>query len=229
MTQKPGCGVSAPKVEVMAQASTDKQVAPGQACAVVSQRVWTIPNVLSFLRLTGVPLFLILILQHRDLAALILLAIASLTDLLDGRIARHFNQVTELGQMLDPAADRLYILATLIGLAVRGIIPTWLLVVLVARDVVLAALLPALHSRGFTSLPVHFIGKAATFMLLFALPIILLGSGGWVISPPAKVLGWALACWGTLLYWWAGVLYIWQTRKLLAQTQPLARVSPRKR
>ena len=184
--------------------------------AEVSNRIWTIPNVLSFLRLLGVPVFFILIIQHRDIAAVVLLAVASLTDWVDGRIARQFNQITKLGQVLDPAADRLYIFATVIGLTARGIIPWWLLVALVGRDVLLAALIPALKSRGYRSLPVNFIGKAATFCLLYALPLILLGAGPWVVSPAAKIFGWAFALWGTYLYWWAGILYVGQTRQVLA-------------
>ena len=182
---------------------------------VVSNRIWTIPNGLSFLRLVGVPFFFVLIIQQRDIAAVVLLAIASLSDLLDGRIARHFNQMSRLGQILDPAADRLYIVAVL-GLAIREIIPWWLLVLLVGRDLMLAlVVLPALRTRGYTTLPVNFIGKAATFCLLYALPLVLLGAGPWVISPAAKVFGWAFAIWGVFLYWWAGLMYLNQTRQIL--------------
>ncbi|GAA2183723.1 CDP-alcohol phosphatidyltransferase family protein [Brooklawnia cerclae] len=190
-----------------------------------THRVWTVPNVLSFLRLIGVPFFFVLIMQYRDFAAIIFLAIASFTDLIDGRIARRFHQISELGEMLDPAADRLYILATVLGLAVRGIIPWWLLALLVGRDLMILLLVPALRSRGYTSLPVNFIGKAATFCLLYALPLVLLGAGPWVFSLPAKVLGWAMGIWGTFLYWWAGFLYVKQTRQILA-AQPALRKGP---
>lgn len=186
--------------------------------ATVSNRVWTIPNVLSFARLIGVPFFFWLIWTEQDIAAVVLLAVASFTDLIDGRIARRFNQMSQLGEMLDPAADRLYIFATVLGMALRGIIPWWLLAILVGRDLVMVALVPVLKSRGFTSLPVNFIGKAATFCLLYALPLVLLGAGPWVISPAARVIGWAFAIWGAFLYWWAGWLYVWQTRQLLAST-----------
>lgn len=188
----------------------------------VSNRIWTIPNVLSFLRLVGVPFFFVLIIQHRDIAAVVLLAIASLSDLVDGRIARHFNQISRLGQMLDPAADRLYIFATVLGLAIRDIIPWWLLALLVGRDLMLAlVVLPALRTRGYSALPVNFIGKAATFCLLYALPLVLLGAGPWQISPAAKVFGWAFAIWGLYLYWWAGLKYLNQTRQILKAIPPL--------
>ena len=191
--------------------------------AEVSNRIWTIPNVLSFLRLFGVPVFFVLIIQHHDIAAVVLLAVASLTDWVDGRIARQFNQITKLGQVLDPAADRLYIFATVLGLAIRGIIPWWLLALLVGRDLMMAALLPALRARGFTSLPVNFIGKAATFCLLYALPLILLGAGPWIISPAAQIVGWAFAIWGAFLYWWAGLMYVGQTRQVVKTLPPVSK------
>ena len=184
-----------------------------------TDKVFTVPNVLSFLRLLGVPLFLWLILyQHADLAAVIVLMVGGFTDWLDGFLARRWHQTSRLGQMLDPVADRLYILSTLVALAARHIIPWWLVVILVARDIMLASLVPLLKTRGYTSLPVHFLGKAATFCLLYAFPLVLLGSDdglGWL---PARVIGWAFAGWGTALYWWAGLLYVRQTWTLLRTT-----------
>ncbi len=155
------------------------------------------------------------------MAAVVLLALASLTDLLDGRIARRFNQVYQTRRDARPAADRLYNLRDRARTRRAGIIPWWLLVVLVGRDVTMAALLPALKSRGFTSLPVNFIGKAATFCLLYALPLILLGAGPWVISPAASIIGWAFAIWGAFRYWWAGLRYIWQPQQLLRSVPPV--------
>lgn len=206
--------------------AADGQAVVGASPAELPDRIWTIPNVISFLRLLGVPFFAWLILAGHDLAAIVFLAVASFSDLVDGRIARRFNQMSKLGEVLDPAADRLYIFATVIGLTARGIIPWWLLVALVGRDLLLAALVPALRSRGYRSLPVNFIGKAGTFCLLYALPLILLGAGPWVVSPPAKVIGWAFALWGTYLYWWAGLLYVGQTRRLLG-SQPRRAVKAR--
>ncbi len=203
--------------------SNSDEVSVTAARPVPSDRIWTIPNVLSFARLIGVPFFFALILLRHDVAAVVLLAVASLTDLLDGRIARRFNQMSKLGEMLDPAADRLYIFATVLGLTVRGIIPWWLLAVLVCRDLMMAALLPALRARGFTSLPVNFIGKAATFCLLYALPLILLGAGPWIISPVAQIVGWAFAIWGAFLYWWAGLMYVGQTRQVVKTLPPVSK------
>jgi cardiolipin synthase len=187
-----------------------------------TDRVWTLPNILSLGRLLGVPLFLWLVLGPRaDGLAVLVLIVAGFTDWLDGQLARAWHQRSRLGQMLDPVADRFYILATLIGLAIREIIPWWLVVILVARDCVIALLVPVLKTRGYSSLPVHFLGKAATFSLLYAFPLVLLGAGDSDLALVARVVGWAFALWGTGLYWWAGWLYVAQTYKLVRSTPPL--------
>jgi len=184
--------------------------------------VWTVPNALSVLRLLGVPLFLWLILQpvfhgpHYDGWAILLLVVSGATDYLDGKIARAFNQVSRIGQLLDPAADRLYILATLAGLAARHIIPVWLVVILVGRDLLMSIPLLVLKRHGFGPPPVHFLGKAATFNLLYAFPLLLLGDGtGWLHAAAGSV-GWAFAIWGTALYWLAAALYVLQVRRVTA-------------
>ncbi len=188
-----------------------------QETEVQTDRIWTVPNVLSFLRLLGVPLFLWLILQDdptADYWAVALLMVSGFTDYLDGVLARRLHQISRLGQLLDPLADRLYIIATLLGLALRDIVPWWLVIALLARDVVLAATLPILRRLGYGPLPVHFLGKAATFNLLYAFPLLLLGDGSGTLALVARVVGWAFAIWGSALYWWAGLLYLWQVRQL---------------
>lgn len=183
----------------------------------VSHRVLTIPNVISIIRLAGVPLFLWLILvPEADGLALAVLAISGVSDYADGYLARKLNQTSKLGAILDPVADRLYILSTVIGLGIRDIIPWWVAILLPARDAFLWCLVPFLRTRGYSSLPVHFLGKAATANLLYAFPLLLLGDGTGVLATLAKVFGWAFAIWGTGLYWWAGLLYAWQVRKLMA-------------
>jgi cardiolipin synthase len=190
-----------------------------QDTAVQSDRILTAPNVISFVRLLGVPLFLWLVLvPHADGWAVLVLALAGFTDWLDGYLARRTGQITRLGQLLDPVADRLYIAATLVGLLLRGIVPWWLVVLLLGRDLVLSIYLAALKRRGVTGLPVHFLGKAATFNLLIAFPLLLLGDGTALVGTPAdvaRVLGWAFAIWGTGLYLWAGLLYVEQARRVL--------------
>ena len=182
-----------------------------------SHRVLTIPNVISIIRLAGVPLFLWLILvPEADGLALAVLAISGISDYADGDLARKLNQTSKLGAILDPVADRLYILSTVIGLGIRDIIPWWVALILPARDAFLWCLVPFLRTRGYSALPVHFLGKAATANLLYAFPLLLLGDGTGVLATLAKVFGWAFAIWGTGLYWWAGLLYAWQVRKLMA-------------
>lgn len=178
--------------------------------------VATVPNALSLLRLLGVPLFLWLVLgPHADGWALAVLAVAGITDWADGHLARRWHQESRLGALLDPAVDRLYILATVLGLTLREVIPWWLAVALVARDLTLLPTLPVLHRHGHGPLPVHFLGKAATFNLLYAFPLLLLGDGTGALAAVARPVGWAFAIWGTALYWWAGVLYLAQVRRLV--------------
>jgi cardiolipin synthase (CMP-forming) len=184
-------------------------------------RVWTVPNLLSMARLAGVPVFLWLVLgPEADGWALGLLMLSGFTDYLDGYLARRLDQTSALGEILDPVADRLYILAVVIALALRDIIPWWVAVILPLRDLLLWGLVPLLRTRGYSALPVHFLGKAATFNLLYAFPLLLLGDGDGVVASLADVFGWAFAIWGIGLYWWAGVLYAWQVRRLLAETEP---------
>ncbi|HET8960123.1 CDP-alcohol phosphatidyltransferase family protein [Nocardioides sp.] len=185
-----------------------------------NKRVWTVPNLLSVARLAGVPVFLWLVLvPEADGWALLLLALSGVTDYLDGYLARKLDQTSALGEILDPVADRLYILAVVVGLALREIIPWWVAVILPLRDLLLWGLVPLLRTRGYSALPVHFLGKAATFNLLYAFPLLLLGDGVGVVASLAEVFGWAFAIWGIGLYWWAGVLYAWQVRRLLAETE----------
>jgi CDP-diacylglycerol--glycerol-3-phosphate 3-phosphatidyltransferase len=181
-------------------------------------RVLTVPNALSALRFLGVGLFLWLLLgPHADAGAVAVLAASAVTDWLDGVLARALGQTSRLGILLDPAADRLYIVSTVVALAVRGIIPYWLLGVLVFRDLALAATLPVLKRHGYGPLPVHFLGKTATLNLLYGFPLLLLAE---ILTPglPGAIVGafaWAFVGWGTALYWWAGGLYVVHVRKLL--------------
>ncbi|MEV5569829.1 CDP-alcohol phosphatidyltransferase family protein [Spirillospora sp. NPDC052269] len=182
----------------------------------VTGRIWTVPNLLSFARLLGVPLFLWLVLTGHDWWALGVLVFAGLSDWLDGKLARALNQTSKLGTVLDPAADRLYILATLVGLTVRDVIPVWLLAILLAREVAITPIVPIMRRLGYSgTLPVHFVGKAATMSLLYAFPLLLVGDhhGWWATT--ARVGGWAFAIWGVGLYWWAAVLYWAQTVQLM--------------
>ena len=176
----------------------------------------TVPNALSTLRILLVPVFLVLVLIGEDLAAFIVIAVSSLSDFLDGIIARRFGQITKLGQLLDPAADRLFIFAAVIALAVREVVPWWVVVLIVGRDVFLAVLGLVLARHGYGPLPVHHLGKVATFALFYALPILVLGEAFPDLQVVTGPIGWAFTLWGVFLYWWAGLLYLRQTRELTA-------------
>lgn len=190
--------------------------AAGLVRATEQDRVLTIPNALSVLRLLGVPLFLYLLLgPHADGWALVVLAVSGVTDYADGKIARAFGQTSKLGVLLDPAADRLYIFATVLAFVARDIVPVWLALVLVSRDTLLALCLPVLRRQGYGPLPVHDLGKAATFNLLYAFPLLLLAHGHGTISDIARPIAWAFTGWGAALYVWAGGLYVLQVIKLV--------------
>ncbi len=184
-------------------------------------RIWTIPNLLSILRLLGVPLFLWLLLgPHADWWALGVLAVSGFTDWADGVLARKLNQQSRFGAMLDPAADRLYIFATLVGLVLRHIIPLWLAAVLVARDVVMGLALLVLRRHGYAALQVHYLGKAATFCLLYAFPLLLWGAHPGSVAAVAKPIAWAFTIWGTGLYLWAAAVYLVQVAGLIRSARP---------
>jgi len=145
--------------------------------------------------------------------------VSGITDWLDGFLARRLGQISPLGAILDPVADRLYILAVVIGLAIREVVPWWLVVAIPLRDVLLWGLVPFLRTRGFSALPVHYLGKAATFSLLYAFPLLLIADGHGVFPRLAQVFGWAFTIWGIGLYWWAGILYAYQVYKLVKATE----------
>ncbi|HEV7193921.1 MAG TPA: CDP-alcohol phosphatidyltransferase family protein [Jatrophihabitantaceae bacterium] len=179
-------------------------------------RIVTIPNALSALRLVGVPVFLWLLLgPHQDGWALAVLGASGFTDWADGVLARKLNQTSRIGALLDPLADRLYILATLVGLVLRHVIPLWLAVVIIGRDVVLAGSLALLRRAGYAPPEVHYIGKAATFCLLYAFPLLLIGTYHGTVPDIARPTAWGFTIWGTALYVYAGLVYLVQARALL--------------
>jgi cardiolipin synthase len=192
-----------------------------QETRIQTDRVLTIPNLLSMARLLGVPVFLWLVLSpvfdgpELDGWALLVLAASGVSDYLDGKLARRWNQISALGRVLDPAADRLYILATLVGLTWREILPLWITVALLAREALLLVMVWLLDRHGYGPPQVSFLGKAATFNLMYAFPLLLLSDGSGTVASLAAIFGWAFAGWGTALYWWAGILYVIQVRRLL--------------
>jgi cardiolipin synthase len=178
--------------------------------------VWTIPNLISFARLLGVPLFLYLFLGvQADVAALVVLAVGGTSDWIDGYVARRLGQVSRLGELLDPLADRLYILATLLAFTVRDVVPWQFTAALLAREAILLGCLGVLRRHGYGPPPVHYLGKTATFILLFAFPVLLLADAVPSAADVAGAIGWGLAWWGLVLYWIAGILYLMQASALI--------------
>ena len=150
----------------------------------------TIPNALTALRGLGVPLFIWLALGlESDGWAILVLAIGGVTDYLDGKLARMWNQTSRFGELADPAIDRIYIVATLIVLYLRGALPLWVIVALVLRDLALGVVTIALTRRGLPPLTVTYIGKAATFNLLYAFPFLLLALSDSWLGTAAFILG----------------------------------------
>jgi cardiolipin synthase len=198
----------------------DVDATPGQA----GDRILTIPNALSVLRLILVPVFLYLLLgADANGWAVAVLMFSGFSDWADGKIARLVaNQSSRLGALLDPAVDRIYMVAVPVALAIDGIVPWWIVLTLIGRDAVLAATLPVLRSRGLTALPVTYVGKAATFALMSGLPLILLGQWDALWSRVILACGWAFLIWGMAMYLWSAVLY-------LVQVVLVVRLLPRRR
>jgi len=178
-------------------------------------RIWTVPNAISFIRLVMVPVFLWLLVTGNDTTALIVLIIATTSDFVDGIIARNFDQVTRLGMYLDPLSDRLFIAASVIGLAIRGLIPAPLLAVVLARDLVLLSVVLYRRLRIADFPRVTFVGKTATFILFIAFPVVVLGTV-WNDAPvPLELIGWLLGSVGAGVYWVAGFGYLGVLRRTI--------------
>ena len=180
-------------------------------------RVLTVPNLISFLRICSIPYLAWLITKNHMILALIVLAISAFSDCIDGYIARRWNQVSKLGQILDPIADRLLIIFSTVALAIAKIIPWWALVLVVLRDVIMAALVVLLAQHDYGPLPVNFVGKAGTALIMLAIVSLMIV---YAVNTEAMFVLYAaaIACgvWGVVLYWYAGLLYYRQAYVLLS-------------
>ncbi|GIG54569.1 CDP-alcohol phosphatidyltransferase family protein [Demequina activiva] len=172
--------------------------------AAPSAAIWTVPNLISMARIVLIVVFGWLLIAGHDAWAIGALAAAGISDFLDGYLARRWNQVTELGRVLDPAADRLLTIVVVLGLAIRGVIPWWLVAILLARDVMVGVALLIARSRGVSSAQVTFVGKAATFGLYVTLPLAFLAYERWDGVWVAAIVG---ACVAAALYWISGIGY----------------------
>ncbi|MEU6641583.1 CDP-alcohol phosphatidyltransferase family protein [Saccharomonospora sp. NPDC046836] len=183
----------------------------------LARQALTVPNLLSILRLAGVPVFLWLLLgPQEDGWAVVVLVFSALTDWLDGKLARWLDQTSRLGELLDPAADRLYIMATLIAFLVREIVPWWMVAALFARELVVGVCLLVLRRNGFAPPEVTYVGKGATFNLMYAFPLLLLTQGTSTAAELARPFAYAFTIWGGALYLWSGALYVVQTVKAVS-------------
>ncbi len=190
-------------------------------------RVLTVPNALSAVRLLLIPVFIyVLLFAHANGWAVAILMFSGASDWADGKIARTLNQSSRLGVLLDPAVDRLYMVTVPIVLAVDGIVPWWFVITLLVRDGLLAATLPLLRSRGLSALPVTYVGKAATFALMSGFPLVLLGTGGAGWSRVLRALGWGFLGWGLYSYLWAFALYAVQMALVMRRMPKLKHAAP---
>jgi len=170
-------------------------------------RILTIPNVLSFARLASVPVFVALIISGREEAGVIIFTVGAASDFFDGFIARRFGQVSELGRLLDPLADRVLIVALCIALVARDVLPLWLTLAIIARDLILLSFWPALEKKGVERIRVNLVGKAATASLLVGLSLLAFSLTDWAVADAARPVGNGFTWLGALLYWAAGSMY----------------------
>jgi len=203
----------------MVKAADGNAATPGSE---PQDRVLTVPNVLSIIRLVLVPVFLYLLLIAGATGwAVAVLMFSGVSDWADGKIARLFdNQSSRLGALLDPAVDRIYMVVVPVAMAIAGVIPWWTVVLLLGRDVVLAATLPLLRTRGLSALPVTYVGKAATFALMSGLPLVLLGQHDATWARVVLAVGWGFLIWGLAMYLWSAVLYLIQVFMVMRTMPP---------
>ena len=185
----------------------------------VSNRIVTIPNIISFIRLLGVPVFLwvLLVEENVGMAALFVFLIGW-TDWIDGYLARRLNQVTKLGKALDPIADRMMIAAAVIGGLIAGVVPPFIGILLIVREIFVGSVALVLAAKGKGTLDVRYLGKVSTFILYGAIPAFYLAAAGF-LEPIMTFLGWLGGLVGLVLYWWVAFQYVSDARAKLANVE----------
>jgi len=181
-------------------------------------RVLTVPNVVTLVRLLCIPVFLWLLFgADRQTLAAVLLAVLGATDWVDGYVARRYHQVSNLGKVLDPAADRILVGTAVVAIMVHGAVPLWFGIATLARELAVAGTVLALAALGARRIDVLWIGKAGTFGLMFAYPAFLLGHGtaGW--QGPIRDFAWGAGGAGLALAWVAAAMYLVPARRALAE------------
>jgi cardiolipin synthase len=183
-----------------------------------SRGILTIPNLVTLIRLACVPLFCWLLFGRDDqTAAAWLLAVLGCTDWVDGYIARRFNQVSELGKVLDPTADRLLLGVGVVALMVDGSVPGWIGVLTLVREVLVSVAVLALAEMAARRIDVQWVGKAGTFALMFAYPLFLLSHAGTSVSDAARTVAWLCAIPGLALSYYAAATYVPLARRALRE------------
>ena len=179
--------------------------------------ILTIPNLVTLVRLACVPLFCWLLFGRDDrTAAAWLLAGLGCTDWVDGYLARHLNQVSELGKVLDPTADRILLGTVVISLLIDGSVPAIVGWAVMVREVLVSAAVLALAAAGARRIDVQWAGKAGTLSLMVSFPLFMMGTPGpW--GRPALVIAWAFAIAGLLFQWYAAATYVPLARQALAE------------
>ena len=179
-------------------------------------RIWTVPNVVTFIRLACIPLYVWLLFGLKNqVAAAGLLAALGATDWIDGYVARRFHQVSTLGKILDPVADRLLVVTAVVTIMIHGAVPVWFGVATLAREVVVSGAVLLLASLGAARIDVLWVGKAGTFALMTAYPLFLVsdGTAGW--QQVVRVAAWIIGGIGLTLAWVAAASYVPVARKAL--------------
>jgi cardiolipin synthase len=192
---------------------------PGPAPAPAAEsRILTLPNVVTLARLSCLPVFLWLLFgaEERQAAAWLLAALG-VTDWVDGYLARHMHQVSEVGKILDPVADRLLFLVGAGGILLDGAVPTWFAVVVLVREALVGGATLVLAALGARRIDVTWFGKAGTFFLMMAFPLFLAGESDISWADTADVLAWVTGVPGLVLSLYAAVLYVPLARRALAE------------
>ena len=201
----------------MATGSPTEEIAPAGGL-----RVWTVPNLITLIRLLCIPVFLYLLFGRDNRAgAAWLLGGLGATDWVDGYIARRYGQVSELGKMLDPTADRLLFIVGVGGIIIDGAAPLWVAWLVVAREVLLGGTVAAFTLMGMKRFDVTFLGKAATLMLMFAMPAFMLGSSDFPGHTVFQWLGWAFGIPGLILSYYTAWKYVPTLRQHLREGRAL--------
>jgi cardiolipin synthase (CMP-forming) len=205
----------------MRSRSTARTVAFAPMAEPGEDRILTIPNVITVVRLLCVPIFLWLLFdQHKRAEAAVLLGALGATDFADGYVARHFHQISTVGKVLDPLADRILLMVGASAILVDGSVPPFIAWAALVREVLVAGAFLVLAALGARRIDVQWAGKAGTFGLMFAFPFFLMGHDqGFSLHSTAEFLAWCCAVPGLVLGWYAAITYVPLARRALHERQ----------